>query len=52
MNNLNLAIGLLRQRLTAAATQTISQATRSYAVKPAAGGAGEFQDHGMYENLY
>ncbi|XP_034479849.1 39S ribosomal protein L54, mitochondrial [Drosophila innubila] len=40
MNNVNLAFGLLRQRLTAAATTTISQATRSYAVKPAAGGAG------------
>lgn len=37
MNNLNLAISLLRQRL---ATSTITQATRGYAVKPAAAGAG------------
>ncbi|KAM8712427.1 hypothetical protein ACLKA7_012872 [Drosophila subpalustris] len=43
MNNLNLAIGLLRQRLTAAAatsTSTITQATRNYAAKPPAAGAG------------
>ncbi|KAH8299369.1 hypothetical protein KR044_000725 [Drosophila immigrans] len=35
MNNLNVAVGLLRQRLT-----TITQATRNYAVKPAAAAAG------------
>ncbi|XP_060658771.1 large ribosomal subunit protein mL54 [Drosophila nasuta] len=35
MNNLNMAVSLLRQRLT-----IISQATRNYAAKPAASAAG------------
>lgn len=39
MSNLNLALSLLRQRLTAATT--VTQTIRNYAVKPAAAGAGE-----------